>query len=238
MGSGSAWTGTAAGRGTDGGRLIPPDRPRVAVVDDDTLVRESLGLRLPELDVVVAAADLDAFRRARVPPAALDVVLLDLRLSGTDGRAVQGRAAVADLAAAGYRVLIYTNDRRPVVLAGCLAAGARGLVHKTEPMGALRAAVAVVVDGGRHISTEIVGLAEVLAHRGLLPSLPPRQVEVLQRRARGESFASIARHLHLSERTVESYMREVTLKFSDYLATHSPADLERDLGLAPDDLLA
>lgn len=84
----------------------------------------------------------------------------------------------------------------------------------------------------------MAGVAEVLAHRGLLPSLPPRQVDVLHGRARGETFAGIARRLHLSERTVESYMREVSLKFADDLATHSPADLERELGLAPEDLLA
>lgn len=213
-------------------------RPRVAVVDDDTLVREAVDLRLPDVEVVVQAADLRSFHRAGVSPEAVDVVLLDLRLSGADGTGVQGRAAVSELALAGYRVLIYTNDRRPLVLAGCLAAGARALVHKTEPVGALRAAIDVVVGGGHRISTEVAGVAEVLAHRGLLPSLPPRQVEVLHGRARGETFAGIARRLHLSERTVESYMREVSLKFADYLATHSPADLERELGLAPEDLLA
>lgn len=212
-------------------------RPRVAVIDDDTLVREAVALRLPDIEVVVQAADLRSFHAAAVPPAGVDVVLLDLRLSGPDGAGVQGRTAVSELAGAGYRVLIYTNDRRPVVLAGCLAAGALGLVHKTEPIGALRSAIDVVVGDGHRISTEVAGVAEVLAHRGLLPSLPPRQVEVLQGRARGETFASIARRLHLSERTVESYMREVGLKFADYLATHSAADLERELGLAPEDLL-
>lgn len=225
--------------GSARGSAAPPvrRRPRVAVVDDDTLVREGVALRLPAVEVVVQAADLRSFQRAAVPPDGVDVVLLDLRLSGPDGT-VQGRAAVSELVGAGYRVLIYTNDRRPVVLAGCLAAGARGLVQKTEPIGALLAAIEIVAEGGHRIGTEIAGVAEILAHRGLLPSLPPRQVEVLQGRARGETFASIARRLHLSERTVESYMREVGLKFADYLTTHSPADLERELGLSPEDLLA
>lgn len=243
-------------------------RLRVAVVDDDTLIREGVALVLTDFDVVSATADVTSFLNSGLDPSMVDVVILDLRLSGPLENALrvgagqheprgrdaepirageraeppaavtlQGRAAVAALAGAGYPVLIYTNDRRPVVLAACLAAGARALVHKTESLQTLQTAVEAVAAGRLRMNAEVAGVAEVLLHRGRLPALPPRQVQVLQGRARGETFASIARRLNLSERTVESYMRDVTTKFSEYLSDHSAADLESDLGLASDDLL-
>ena len=210
---------------------------RVAVIDDDTLVREGVALRLPEIDVVREAATVADFLTEAPAPETVEVVLLDLRLTLVTRPGVQGRNAVVTLAKLGYRVLIYSNDERPIVLAGCLAAGARGFVHKREPAAELLEALAVVARGGSRISTEIAGVAEHLAHRGHLPRLTARQVQVLQGRARGESYKQLGRRLGLTARTVEDYMSQVTDKFSDYFAHHSAADLERDLGLGPNDLL-
>lgn len=242
-----------------------PGRPRVAVIDDDTLIREGLAPALPDVDVVLRVADLAAFLAAGLGPADIDVVLLDLHLptggrpgpspgrvavapagsgpaaappgSASSPAGRQGRAAVRLLADAGHRVLIYTSERRPAVLAGCFAAGAAGLVHKTESLRTLRTSIGVVADGGQRVSAEIAGVVEDLAHRGQLPALSPRQAQVLAGRARGETFASIARRLVLSERTVESYMRDITLKFSDHFATHSAADLEQALGIGAGDVV-
>ncbi|MGR6997400.1 hypothetical protein ACU686_03640 [Yinghuangia aomiensis] len=55
-------------------------------------------------------------------------------------------------------------------------------------------------------------------------------------RARGQSFRSIAARLHITEKTAAGYMDQVKAKFAAYLADHSPADLERYLGLEPPDL--
>src|SRR5437764_1271573 len=105
---------------------------RVAAIDDDTLIREGLGRLTSTLDIVASYSTAEAFLHDRP---AVEVVLLDLNLAGT-GRTggLQGGAAVAALAAVPYRVLIYTNERRREVLVGCLAAGARGIVHKAEPL--------------------------------------------------------------------------------------------------------
>jgi DNA-binding NarL/FixJ family response regulator len=210
---------------------------RVAVIDDDTLVREGVALRLPEIDVVCEAATVAEFLTRAPGPDEVDVVLLDLRLTPAGRSGVQGRNAVVTLAELGYRVLVYSNDERPIVLAGCLAAGARGFVHKRESAAELREALAVVARGRSRISSEVAGVAEYLANRGYLPTLTPRQVQVLQGRARGESYKRLGRRLGLTDRTVEDYMSQVTDKFSDYFAHHSAADLEHDLGLGPNDLL-
>lgn len=209
-------------------------RPAVAVVDDDTVIRQGLALMVPDVRVSGAYPDVAAFLAA-APPA--DVVVLDLGLRGTgSGRGVQGVDGVRAVADAGHRVLIYTNERRRAVLVRCLASGATGVIHKAEPMSSLGAAVRHVAAGGVWITPALTGLAEVAERRGAFPTLSPRQRQVLAGRARGETFTSIARRLYITPKTAEEHMAVVTQKFADYLRTHSPADLERHLGLEPPDL--
>lgn len=206
----------------------------VAVIDDDTVIREGLPLLLTDLRQPLTFGDVETFLAARP---AVDVVLQDLVLTGTGrGGPLQGAAAIA-LTAAGYRVLIYTNERRREVLAGCLAAGARGVVHKAESLTALQRAITAVARGDIVITPALVGLAEIVERRGSLPALTSRQQAVLSARARGEPFHSIAQRLFISRRTAEDHMDVVARKFADYLGSHSPADLERLLGLGPGDIL-
>lgn len=213
-----------------------PRPPRVAVVDDDTVIRLGTPLLLSGgVESAGGFPDVDALLAAR--PAA-DVVLLDLVLSGTGAVApLQGAAGVRAVADAGYRALIYTNERRRLVLAGCLRAGARGVVHKAESIEEVLRAVAAVHAGEIVITTALAGLAEVVERYGELPALTPRQQQVLSRRARGETFQQIAGRLGISRKTAEEHMSDVSAKFLQYLRHHSAADLERHLGLGSGDLL-
>lgn len=210
----------------------------VACVDDDTLIREGVARLLVGLNVVAAFARVEALLTAHPD---VDVVLLDLSIPAASGASasdvIQGVQGVAAVAHAGYRVLIYTNERRREVLAGCLAAGANGVVHKSEPLTAVVEAARQVAAGQVVITTALTGLAEAIARRGTMAPLSPRQGEVLRARARGESFKSIGARLHIAPKTAEEYMSEVTKKFAEYLRHHSAADLERRLGVGPGDLL-
>lgn len=223
---------TAAGAKT---APAPAARIRMAAVDDDTVIRHGLPLLLPEVDIVGCYEDADSLLAVRP---AVDVVLLDLVLRGTGRLNVrQGAAAVEAVSGAGYCVLIYTNEYRREVLVGCLAAGAHGIVHKAEPLEELMAAVTKVNAGELVITQALVGLAELADRRGSLPSLSVRQRQILSARARGESFRSIAERLFITKKTAEEHMALVTAKFADFLRDHSPADLERHLGLGAGDLL-
>jgi DNA-binding NarL/FixJ family response regulator len=207
---------------------------RVVAIDDDTIMRDGLELLLVSHDVVATFAGVGDFLQA-APQA--DVVLLDLKLAGT-GRygTPQGQSAVRFVANAGYQVLVYTNERRRAVLVGCLAVGARGIVHKAEPLAAITDAITRIAHGQIVITQALTGLAELAGRRGQIPSLSPRQREVLAGRARGESFAGIAGRLFITQKTAEEHMQKVSEKFAEYLRDHSPADLERHLGLEPADL--
>lgn len=216
---------------------VTPARPRLVCVDDDTPIREGLPHLLPDVDVVATFARVEHLLQRK--PAA-DVLLLDLHLLAPEEEASMTRHGLRGVQAAtsaGYRTLIYTNEQRRAVLAVCLAAGASGVVFKTSSMPALRDAVTVVAAGGTVIPTSLAGLVEKYSSLGHLGQLTPRQLEVLRARARGEPFKSIARRLGIEHRTVEDHMYVVTRRFAEYLRTHSLADLEHELGIAPRDLL-
>lgn len=220
--------------------MTAPDKtagsgPRIAIVDDDTVIRHGLALLLPAIDVAGAYRDTESLLAIRP---AVDVVLLDLNLQGTGRAGVrQGADAVRAVRGADYRVCVYTNERRRHVLVGCLIAGAQGIVHKAEPLLALSAAVDEIAAGEVVITQALVGLAELADRQSALPKLSDRQRQVLSGRARGESFQSIANRLHVTRRTAEEHMSIVTAKFASYLQTHSAADLERMLGFDDGELL-
>lgn len=229
--------GWAAPPGTAGatGPTTPGARLRVAFVDDDTVIRVGTPMLLDSIDSAGGFASVEELLQAH-PPA--DIVLLDLHLTGT-GRVdvTQGANAIGVVTKAGYRVLIYTNERRREVLAGCLAAGAHGVVHKAEPLERVADALAAVSRDEVVITTALAGLAELVERWGELPSLTPRQRQVLSRRARGEQYQQIASHLGIGVRTVEGHLADIGARFAQYLRHHSAADLERYLGVGPGDVL-
>lgn len=220
----------------------PPARPVVAVVDDASLTRALFGTAFPSLDVAGTFASVDELL-ARRPQ--VDLVVLDLHLSTSlqEAGVLQGPAAIRLLRAQGLRVCLYTDERRPLVLAQCLAAGAAGIARKSDPLPETEDAFARVARGETVISRSLVGLAEVLSRRGRLPALTERQCEVLAARARGEKWELLARRLNISVATATGHLETVMAKMVWFLQDAgldpdaSPGDVERALGLAPGDLV-
>jgi len=209
--------------------------PSLAVVDDATAVRESFAALLPGLVVVSTHASVEELVAAR--PVA-DVVALDLHLVNTRQPDVaQGLSAIEAAVRAGYRVCVYTQEERRFVLAACLAAGATGVVSKSVSMAEAEAAFRSVAAGELVVPPAVAGIIEVLAKRGSLTLVSPRQREVLAGRARGMTYAELGRRLYVSESSLRGYWRELTLTVSRYLQETSPGDIEHALGLRPGDLL-
>lgn len=212
----------------------PTKRPTAVVIDDSRAIQIGLPAMVPDMDFVGTYSSVEAFLVAQMPA---DVVILDLRLSAASELPVlQGLAAVRRLAKDGYRICLYTDERRRFVLAQCLRAGAHGVVHKSDSEAVTSAALHAVASGTFVITQSLTGLAEVLDRRGGLPELTPRQREVLQARARGERWASIARRLYITEGVAREHMAAVSAKFAGFLVDASPADIERQLGIAPGDI--
>ncbi|MFE0650011.1 response regulator [Streptomyces sp. NPDC059534] len=208
----------------------------VAVVDDAWLIRESIGLLMPGFEVVAAVATVEELVR-RAP--AVDLVLLDLHLANLEQQpdVRQGVAAVRTLTRHGYRVCVYSQEERPFVLAACIAAGASGVVSKATPRARTEALFLDVAAGGTVVPQPVVGILEVLVRRDCITLLSERQRQILHGRARGLSYAQVARELFVSESTLRGYWFELTRSLSESLRGLTPGEIEHALGLAPGDLL-
>ncbi|MGL4173952.1 MAG: response regulator transcription factor [Actinomycetota bacterium] len=211
-------------------------RPRVALVEDIAALRDGFPQLLPQLDFVATVERAEELTNRR--PVA-DIVLLDLHLANSSQPMVtQGLEAVRQVVAAGYLVCLYTQEERRFVLAACLAAGARGLVSKSSSPAVVGEAVGRVLAGEVVMPQQIIGLAEVLSRRGSLTLLSPRQRELLAGRARGLTYAEIAKTMYVAESTLRWYWQDLSQKVAQHLRETAPSDIERVLGLAPGDLLS
>jgi DNA-binding NarL/FixJ family response regulator len=150
---------------------------RVLLVDDDPLVRAGLRLMLrsaPDIDVAGEAADGAAAITAAAELAP-DVVLMDIRMPGTDGvtataaiTAAAARAtatpaappaarATSAAAAAGPRVVALTTFDADELVRQAIAAGAVGYLVKDTPPAEIISAVRAVAAGQGVLSPAVTG---------------------------------------------------------------------------------
>ncbi len=178
---------------------------RVLVVDDHPVVRDGIVGMLasdPEIEVVGQAGDgADAVRQARV--LAPDVVLMDLRMPGTDGV-----TAIRELARLGIpsRVLVLTTYDADADVLPAIEAGATGYLLKDASRDELLRAVRSAAAGHAVLAPSV---ATRLVERVRTPdsaTLSPRELEVLSLIADGATNRQVGAALHLSETTVKTHL--------------------------------
>ncbi|MEW2382053.1 response regulator transcription factor [Micromonospora sp. NPDC047707] len=192
---------------------------RVLLVDDQPLVRAGLRVLIadtPDLVVVGEAGNgTDAVRLAR--DAAPEVVLMDLRMPGTDGIAAT-RAITAQGGPA--RVLVLTTFDDDEHVHAALRAGASGFLVKDMAVDEILAAVRVVAAGDALIAPAVTRRliaefarrpAPAAARRGL-DGVTDREREVLTLVGRGLSNAEIAAELVISAATAKSHVARLFTK--------------------------
>ena len=193
----------------------------VVLADDQALVRTGFRMILAETDDIEVVGEAgDGDEAVRVAAAAgPDVVLMDVRMPGTDGIAATRRIRAAEPAP---RVLILTTfDLDEYVYAG-LRAGASGFVLKDALAPELISAVRVVASGEavvaptvtRRLIERFVGAGPDDGRLSLaaLDVLTGREREVLMLIARGLANAEIAQGLFLSEGTVKTHVSRILAK--------------------------
>ena len=212
---------------------------RVLLADDQALIRAGFRVLLEAADDIEVvgeavngdqAVELAATERP-------DVVLMDIRMPGTDGLAATARIAASD-ALSGVRVVILTTFETDEYVYRALRAGASGfLVKDAEPEELIRA-VRVVHRGEALLSPSVTRrLIASLASRA--PAIPPaiagrsaamtdaanrgapaadlarlteREREVLALVAQGLSNDEIAARLYLSPLTTKTHVSHIMTK--------------------------
>ena len=195
-----------------------PPPIRLAVVDDDPLVRAGLTLMLGGRDdvlIVAEAADGDEVL-ALVDAHAPDVVLMDLRMPRMDGlTATELLLARPD---APQVIVLTTFDADEHVLRA-LRAGAAGFLLKDTPPPQILEAVHRVAVGEATLSPTVT--RRLIQHvtaggaggnqrrddaRRRLTQLSDRELEVARALGQGLTNAELGAQLHLSTATVKAYV--------------------------------
>jgi DNA-binding NarL/FixJ family response regulator len=188
------------------------------------MVAEALkSLLAPEFDLVGVVED----GRAMVEAAGTlrpDVIVADVTMPH-----LNGIDALAQLRQAGDLVpVVFLTMHRDVTFARrALEAGASGFVLKHSAPAELVLAIRAALEGHTYITPQLAG--EVLASmkqgpqtaRDPVVSLTPRQREVLQLLAEGQSAKEIAASLSISARTVEFHKYQLM----ETLGLHTNAEL-------------
>ncbi|MGW7439795.1 response regulator [Streptomyces sp. NPDC054849] len=211
----------------------PPSAPpiRVLLADDQALLRSAFKVLVdsePDMEVVGEASDgAQAFALARQTRA--DVVLMDIRMPGTDGLAAT-RMISADPELAAVRVVMLTTFEVDEYVVSALRAGASGFLGKgAEPeelLNAIRVAaageallspaatkglIATFLAQGGGADPAAAGASAGL-HAQRLAALTVREREVLVHVAAGLSNDGIAGRLEVSPLTVKTHVNRAMAK--------------------------
>ena len=201
---------------------------RVLLADDHTLVRagiRSLLKGLENVEVVGEAGDgQEAVRLAEsLRP---DVVLLDVGMPGLNGLDVAARLVAHD---ASIRVLILSMHTSEEYVLRALRAGCAGYLLKGSAVAELEIAVRAVARGETYLSPAVSKhvMDDYVRRTGgatdPIDALTPRQREVLQLVAEGNTSKDIADRLGLSFKTVEAHRAQIM----ERLGLHDVAGLVR-----------
>ncbi|MEV6166352.1 response regulator transcription factor [Streptomyces sp. NPDC052052] len=187
----------------------------VLLVDDHQVVRRGLRTFLEiqdDIEVVGEAAD-GAEGVARAEQLRPDVVLMDIKMPGTDGIEALRRLRELENPA---KVLIVTSFTEQRTVVPALRAGASGYVYKDIDPDALAGAIRSVHAGHVLLQPEVAGALlaqdDTGSGTGRGSTLTEREREVLGLIADGRSNREIARALVLSEKTVKTHVSNILMK--------------------------
>ncbi|TDO45917.1 DNA-binding NarL/FixJ family response regulator [Kribbella sp. VKM Ac-2527] len=216
---------------------------RVLIVDDDPLLRAGLKMMLagaPDIRVVGEAGDGSGVQ-ALIDKHSPDVVLMDIRMPGTDGltatELVRSRPAAPEI------VILTTFDADEHVLRA-LRAGAAGFILKDTPPAEIVESVRRVAGGQPVLSPTVTKrLISRVAASGQdqrkakattrLDELNDREREIAVAVGEGKSNAEISATLYLSVPTVKTHVSRILTKL-DLNNRVQIALLVHDAGLLDD----
>ena len=192
---------------------------RVLIVDDHPAVREALALRIGrqrDLEVCGEAADIGEALRllAETQP---DVAVIDISLKTGSGieliKRIKGRNDHV-------RMLVWSMHSESLYAERALRAGALGYINKEQ-------ATEQIVEAIRQVLAGKVWLSETMAERMLkrsvgagrqeitrspVETLADRELEVFRLIGEGAKTNEIAKQLHLSIKTIETYRDRIRRK--------------------------
>jgi DNA-binding NarL/FixJ family response regulator len=191
---------------------------RILIVDDHPVVRRGLA------ELIADEPDMEVFGEAATGAEALkclddlqpDVVIVDISLKDSHGIELIKQIKARDDQ---VKMLVWSMHDESLYAERALRAGAMGYLNKEEPIDRVIEAIRQVLRGHVHLSSKMV---EKLLHRAVsgnephersnIETLSDRELEVFELIGQGLTTREIAKKLHLSIKTIETYRENVKSK--------------------------
>jgi DNA-binding NarL/FixJ family response regulator len=181
---------------------------RILIVDDHPVVRAGLTSMLstqPDITVIGSASSGEE-ALAVLAHESVDILLLDLRMPGTNGVAtllsIKQRAIPV-------RTIVLTSYETDEDIYRAVHAGAGGYLLKDTPLREMLDAIHAVHAGNRYIPRHI---ASRLAERMMRSNLTAREMEILKMLTKGLTNKQIGHALGISDNTVRNHVNSIIEK--------------------------
>ncbi|HEX2294665.1 MAG TPA: response regulator transcription factor [Actinomycetota bacterium] len=200
---------------------------KTLIAEDHTLVSQGLEVMLSmaegvDLVGVVSTGEAAVERAEREQ---LDVILMDVNL----GKAMNGIEAtrLVKERSPATRVLILTMFTDPGTVAEAVKAGADGYLSKGASKEVVVQAIKDVSEGKSVLDPNVTeGIFGRIGGRDP-QALTDRELTVLQELTHGKSTREVAEHIHVSEETVKTYLKQIFRKLDVHDRTEAVAEAFR-----------
>lgn len=185
-------------------------QPTLFLVEDHPLTLFGLQKHLEERYQLLGSASEAVAAIAMILERKPDLVLLDVQFPGGGGAAVVEAVKARE---PNIKFLAFTVSTSARDVVGLFKAGVDGYVVKTTEGFELEERIDEVLAGGRPVSRYVAGhlleIDEIASADSELESLTPREREVVTLIARGFKYREVADELGISQKTLESHMRNI-----------------------------
>ena len=196
----------------------------ILLAEDHVLVRQGLRALLEQAGMVVIGEASDGsetlcLARAHQP----EIAVLDIAMPHLNGLETARRLREI---VPRTKIIVLTMHHEEIYVLEALQAGVVGYVLKTQAAVDLVQAIHAALQGVIYLSPRVTNaVVQAYLSSATLPSDPltPREREIVQRIAEGQTTKEIAAHLGLSVKTVESHRINLMRK----LGIHETATLVR-----------
>lgn len=200
---------------------------KTLIAEDHTLVSQGLEVMLSMAEGIdlVGVVSNGAAAVERAEREHVDVILMDVNL----GKAMNGIEAtkLVKEKAPDTRVLILTMFTDPGTVAEAVKAGADGYLSKGASKEVVVQAIKDVAAGKSVLDPNVTeGIFGRIGGRDP-QALTDRELTVLQELTHGKSTREVAEHIHVSEETVKTYLKQIFRKLEVHDRTEAVAEAFR-----------
>ena len=189
------------------------------IADDHPLFREALQAALSPFfdDMIIIEADtLPSTLKAIKNNPAIDLILLDLNMPGSDN--YYGLTSVIDKSPNTPIIVVSASDNEESVNIA-MHYGARGYIPKTYNSRKMAHAIMTVLEGGKFIPEKYIdkigiNAPDLITSIELVKGLTPKQLRVLRCLKQGKMNKQIAEELFVTEATVKAHISAIFKKFN------------------------